>query len=97
MSVDGTWNLTMNTPMGAQQATVELKTNGDSLEGTLTGPQGAVALEEGKVDGDALAWSITAQQMAMKIAFTVTVDGDKMTGQADLGTFGTATVEGVRA
>jgi hypothetical protein len=97
MSVDGTWNLTFNTPMGAQQGSLELKTNGDSLEGTMTGPQGALPLEDGKVDGNALSWSVTAQQMAMKIAFKATVDGDKISGEAELGSFGTATIEGTRA
>ena len=97
MSVDGTWDLTFNTPMGAQQGSLELKTNGDSLEGTMTGPQGAVPLEDGKVDGNALSWSVTAQQMAMKITFKATVDGDKISGEAELGSFGTATIEGTRA
>ena len=97
MSVDGTWNLTFNTPMGAQQGSLELKTNGDSLEGTMTGPQGALPLEDGKVDGDTLTWSITAAQMGMKIEFTATVDGDKISGEAELGSFGKATIEGTRA
>lgn len=97
MSVDGTWNLNINAPMGAQQGTLELKTNGDSLEGTMTGPQGVVPLEDGKVNGDALTWSINAQQMGMKIEFSVTVDGDKISGEAELGTFGKATIEGTRA
>jgi hypothetical protein len=35
--------------------------------------------------------------MAMKIAFTATVDGDKISGEADLGSFGKATLEGTRA
>ena len=97
MSVDGTWNLTFNTPMGAQQGTLELKTNGDSLEGTMVGPQGPVPLEDGKVDGDALTWSVNAPQMGTKIEFTAKVDGDKISGEAELGTFGKATIEGTRA
>ncbi len=97
MSADGTWNMTMNTPMGAQTATLTLKTNGDSLEGSMAGPQGTVALEDGKVDGDSLGWKITAAQMNMVIEFSATIDGDKMTGEAELGSFGKATLEGTRA
>ncbi len=97
MSADGTWNLTMNTPMGPQQGTLDLKTNGDALEGSMTGPQGTVQLEDGKADGDDLSWKITAIQMNMSIVFTAKLDGDKMTGEADLGTFGRATIEGARA
>ena len=97
MSIDGTWNLAMNTPMGAQTGTLTVKSNGGALEGELVGPQGTVAMEDGKVDGDSATWSVTAEQMAMKIDFSVTIDGDKMTGEAELGTFGKATLEGTRA
>ncbi len=97
MTIDGTWNLTITTPMGPQQGSLELKANGGSLEGTMTGPQGAVPLEDGKVDGNSLSWSVMAQQMAMKIAFKATVDGDKISGEAELGSFGKATFEGTRA
>lgn len=97
MSADGTWNVTLNTPMGAQSGTLVLKASNGSLEGTMTGPQGEVALEEGKADGDSLSWAITAQQMNMKIMFTATVEGDKISGEAELGSFGKASFEGTRA
>jgi hypothetical protein len=97
MSADGTWNVTMTTPMGAQAGTLTLKSNGGSLEGTVAGPQGTIDIEDGKADGDSLSWSINAVQMGMKIAFTAKVDGDKISGEAELGTFGKATFEGTRA
>ncbi len=97
MSADGNWNMTMNTPMGPQTATLTLKSDGDALTGSMTGPQGAVDLEDGKIDGDNLTWKITAAQMNMTIEFTATVDGDKITGEAELGSFGKATLEGTRA
>ena len=46
MSADGTWTTTMNTPMGVQNGTMELTTDGATLSGTLTGPQGEIKLEE---------------------------------------------------
>jgi len=97
MSADGTWNVTMTTPMGSQSGTLELKANGATLEGTMTGPQGVAPIEDGTIDGDALSWAITAQQMAMKIAFTATLDGDAISGEAELGAFGKATFSGTRA
>jgi hypothetical protein len=97
MSADGNWNLTLNTPMGAQQGTLTLKANGDSLEGTMAGPQGTLPLEDGKIDGSSLSWGITAAQMGMKIAFAATLDGDSISGEAQLGAFGTATFNGTRA
>ena len=47
MSADGTWNTTMNTPMGAQQATLELQTDGGTLTGKMSGPQGEIELKDG--------------------------------------------------
>ena len=97
MSADGTWNMTMNTPMGPQSATLTLTSNGDSLSGSMTGPQGAVDLQDRRIDGDNLSWKITAAQMNMTIEFTATISDDKMTGEAELGSFGKATLEGTRA
>ena len=98
MSVDGTWNITMNTPMGPQTATLTLKSNGDALEGSVSGPQGSLDIEEGKVDGNNATWAINmTQPMAMRLDAKATVDGDKLTGEVDLGSFGKATMEGTRA
>ena len=89
--------MTMNTPMGPQSGTLTLASNGDALTGSMTGPQGVVELEDGKIDGDNLSWKITAAQMNMTVEFTATVNDDKMTGEAELGSFGKATLEGTRA
>jgi len=96
MSADGTWKLTMTTPMGTQTPILVLKEEGTALAGTMEGPQGTVPIEEGKVDGNSVSWAITAAQMAMKISFSATIDGAKIAGKAQLGTFGEATFEGVR-
>ena len=98
MSADGTWNTTMNTPMGAQNGTMELKTDGASLSGTLTSPQGTIELEDGTMDGDALTWKAAiTTPMAMTLEFSATVDGDNMSGDVKLGAFGNATFTGTRA
>ncbi|MEE9279046.1 MAG: hypothetical protein V3V67_02615 [Myxococcota bacterium] len=98
MSADGTWNITMNTPMGAQPGTLTLKTSGDSLEGKLESTQGAQDIADGKVDGNSLSWNVNmTQPMAMKLEFTATLDGDKISGNVSLGSFGNATFEGTRA
>lgn len=97
MPVDGTWKLTMTTPMGTQTPTLTLASDGGNVTGTMEGAQGTVAIEEGRVDGNSISWVITAAQMAMKINFSGTIDGDRMSGKAELGTFGEAAFDGVRA
>jgi hypothetical protein len=97
-SADGTWNCTMNSPLGAQAMTLTLTTNGSELSGKLEGPQGAMEFTGGTVDGDNLAWTVSIDQpMKMDIETTAKVDGDNLTGESKLGSFGTAQLTGTRA
>jgi hypothetical protein len=98
MSADGTWNTTINTPMGAQNGTLELNVDGSDLSGKMSSPQGEMAIENGAIDGDSLSWkaAITAP-MPMTLEFSATVDGDAITGTVKLGAFGEAEFSGTRA
>jgi hypothetical protein len=88
----------MNTPMGAQEGTLELQTDGGSLTGKMKGAQGEIDLKDGSADGDKLAWKADiTTPMPMTLEFSATVDGDKMSGNVKLGAFGNATFEGTRA
>jgi hypothetical protein len=98
MSIDGTWAVTMTTPMGAQELTLTLATDGDKLTGAMKGPQGDLELSDGTVDGDNVAWNVAmTAPMPMTLKFSGAVDGDKIAGNAELGTFGNAPFEGARA
>lgn len=57
-------------------ATFVFKTDGDKLTGTMTGPQGEVALQEGKVAGDKISFSTMGANA--KILFEGTVSGDEI-------------------
>jgi hypothetical protein len=98
MSADGTWNTTINTPMGAQNGTLTLQTSGSTLTGKMAGAQGEIALTDGKVDGNNLTWKAAmTSPMPMTLEFSATVDGDKISGNVKLGAFGNATFTGTRA
>ena len=98
MAADGNWNVTMDTPMGAQQVTLTLVTDGDKLSGKLVGAQGTMEFTDGTVDGANLTWTVSLQQpMPMKIDTTATIEGDTLTGEATLGSFGKAKLSGTRA
>ncbi len=95
MSADGSWKVTINSPMGAQEATLTLKTDGDSLSGSLAGPQGTQDFEGGTVDGDNLTWVVDmTQPMPMKLECSGAVDGDNISGTIKLGALGEASFSG---
>jgi len=95
-AADGTWKITINTPMGAQEVTAEITTAGDTFSGKTSGRMGDAAVS-GKVDGDTLTWSADiTQPMPMTLEFSATVAGDAMTGNVKLGAFGNAPLSGVR-
>lgn len=97
MSADGTWNVTINSPMGAQQATLTLATDGGSLSGQMASPQGTQDFSGGTVDGDNLSWSVQmTQPMPMTLDITATVSGDEISGNVKLGAFGDASFSGTR-
>jgi len=84
--------------MGAQNGTLELTTDGSTLTGKLRGPQGDVELTDGTADGDSLTWKADiTSPMAMTLEFTATVNGDEISGNVKLGSFGNATFAGTRA
>jgi hypothetical protein len=98
MSADGTWNTTINTPMGAQQGTLTLSTDGGTLTGKMAGAQGEMELQDGTVDGDTLTWKADmTSPMPMTLEFSATVSGDEISGNVKLGAFGDATFTGTRA
>ena len=97
MSVDGVWTLTMNTPMGKQEAKLSLATAGDQFTGNLSSPMGSAEVQEGKVSGDAATWKCSLKQpMPATLEFTAKFSGDSLTGEVKLGMFGKSSFTGVR-
>ncbi len=99
MAVDGTWKLTVNTPMGAQESTLVISTAGGTLTGTQSAGHGeGRPIDEPTVSGNDISWkaSIT-KPMSMTLTFSGTVEGDNLSGSVKLGMFGSASFSGVRA
>ena len=96
MSADGTWKITIQTPMGAQEVTATITTQGDTFTGKTEGKMGSQAIS-GKVSGDSLTWGADiTNPMPLHLDFDAKVDGDKMTGNVKLGAFGNAPLTGQR-
>ena len=58
--LDGKWTGSIDTPNGPVQLTYEFKSDGTTFTGSTFGPDGMpIALENGKIDGDTISFSLT--------------------------------------
>ena len=97
MSVAGTYTVITKTPMGDQSSDMTITVDGDTFTGTNAGAMGSMTLDDGKIDGDKLTWSMNMTvPMPMKLDGEATVDGDTITGSVKAGAFGTFPMSGTR-
>ena len=97
MSVDGTWDLILSTPIGRIKAVVELRREQGALTGTAHGAGEQVPLHDLVLDGDSLTWrQAITKPMRLNLAFAVTVDGDTLTGTSKAGRLPSSKVVGHR-
>ena len=98
MSADGTWNLTMQTPMGERRSTLKLSTAGGTLTGQQEAEGNTTDIAEGTVSGNDLSWKVSiTNPMPLTLTFSGTVEGNNLNGMADTGMFGSFPFEGTRA
>jgi hypothetical protein len=98
MAVDGDWNLTMTTPMGERDATLSLKSSGDTLTGTQGAEGNSAEIFDGTVNGNDVAWKVSiTNPMPLTLEFTGTVAGDAISGQMGIGIMGSFPFTGTRA
>jgi hypothetical protein len=97
MAVDGKWEITINSPMGAQKAQLELAASGGSLTGTQHAQGSTQPVSNGKVDGDKVSWSANiTSPMPMTLEFSGNVEGDTLKGNVKAGAFGSFPFSGGR-
>ena len=96
--VAGTWDITVTSPQGENRASMTVTQSGANLEGTMATEMGTVQVTDGRITGQRVSFSITVpiSGQTTTIVFRGTVDGNRMTGTADLGALGTATFTGER-
>lgn len=98
MSVDGSWKIVVNSPMGKQDSTLELQSQGSTLTGKQSAQGNTSDIKDGKVEGDTISWSNSiTTPFPMNLEFTGTVSGDTLKGSVKAGAFGSFPFEGQRA
>jgi imidazolonepropionase-like amidohydrolase len=87
----GTWNVTTQSPQGTMQGTLTINQSGDSFEGTMTSEFGTATISNGQISGRNISWSIsiTAGPQPITVTYEGQVEGDRITGRATAGEFGT--------
>jgi hypothetical protein len=99
MAVDGTYNVEIDTPMGKQESTLTLKTDGGAISGNMASPMGTLEFSGGKVSGDAVSWEmeIDSPMGKMTLEYNVKISGDEISGEVKAGSFGSSPLKGKRA
>ena len=98
MAVDGNWEITINSPMGAQKAKLELVAKDGTLTGTQHAQGSSQPLANGKADGNNVSWSANiTSPMPLTLEFTGAVDGDAIKGSVKAGAFGSFPFSGARS
>jgi hypothetical protein len=94
-NVTGTWNMTVESPMGSGNPVFTLTQTGADVTGTYKGQLGEAPVK-GTLKGNALElkYSISAQGTDLTITYSGTVEGDAMKGKVSYGDMGEGTFTG---
>ena len=98
MSADGTWNVSMQTPIGERKLKVMLKTAGDALTGEVAGDDAnAAEIFDGKASGDNISFkaSITTP-MPLTLVVSGVIAGDAISGTVEAAGIGKMPFTGTR-
>lgn len=97
-NLDGKWNCSVASPMGNQDFTLTIRTEGDRFSGAAEGAIGSKAIEDGSVDGQTVRWTMhVSKPVPVTLACNATIDGDALAGNVKAGFLGSYPITGVRA
>ena len=97
LPIDGDWNMVLSTPMGPQEMRGHFETNGQSLSGYLSSPQGQQSFT-GTVEGNRLKFDLKVEKpMKITLKYDIAVAGNELTGKVKMGIFGSGKLTGKRA
>ena len=98
MAYNGSWNITMKTPMGDREAKLTLAQDGDGLSGEMEADGNTTPISNGRVEGDRAKWDVeVTTPMPLTLSFDVADADGGLDGSVQLGMFGTSTVTGSAA
>ena len=89
VNVTGDWEMTTQSPRGERTQDIHFEQQGEKLTVTMQ-IRGEEVTAEGTVKGNKIEWSVTrsTERGDFTISYTGTVEGDTMSGEAQMGDFG---------
>jgi len=90
VDITGTWEMTVESPQGTMNITIEYKQEGETLTGKHVSEMGEAPLK-GTVKGNEIVYTLTMDMggQQFSIVHKGKVDGDTIAGTAELGEMGT--------
>ena len=90
IDITGAWEMTVESPQGAMNITIEYKQEGETLTGKHVSEMGEAPLK-GTVKGNEIVYTLTMDMggQQFSIVHKGKVDGDTIAGTAELGEMGT--------
>ncbi len=97
MILEGRWDVTIKTPIGALAVEYRFEPGPAGLVGTATYKGDPVPLTDLRIDGSRATWSQSiTKPMRLNLDFDVTVDGEQMQGHSKAGRLPRSAVSGTR-
>ena len=97
MSLTGTWNIRISTPIGTQSAVLELTENDGVVAGVAKNGTETLPLINPVLQGTRLTWQLSiTRPLRLNLIFDVTIDGDTLTGTSKAGILPPSRVIGTR-
>ena len=97
MSFEGTWDLTIQSPMGAKTFRLEVRAEGAGLRGSAAANGESNPMDGLREEGGRLRWSMRMPRpMNVVLDVEVALDGDALAGSAKAGRMPLPNVRGER-
>ena len=85
MTVDGTYEISIQAPQGPQPMTLELKTSGTELSGCVREGEESLDILEPSLKGNQVTFKLNVTKpMPVTLAFDATIEGDIIQGTASV-------------
>jgi len=99
MAVDGNYTIEMDSPVGVRTSNLILKTDGNFLTGTVSDEQGEHTLEDGTVSGNEFSFNlrVSTPMGDIKLSFKGSISGNAVSGNVQIGDFGSFAFKGNRS